>query len=96
MKLYAVFACAGLAAVALAPAPASAGCLKSGIVGGIVGHFAGHHGAAGAAAGCAFGSWRKHARNQRAYRNSRGYNQGYRGQDDYTGSVNRPRPQWNR
>ncbi len=60
MKSYAILACAGLLAAMLAPAPASAGCLKSGAVGAVVGHFAGHHGKAGAAAGCAYGAMKKH------------------------------------
>ena len=62
MKVYAILACAGLAAAALAPVPASAakgGCLKYGAAGAVAGHYAGHHGVMGALAGCAAGMWRR-------------------------------------
>ena len=90
MKLYAILACAGLAAVALTPAPASAakgGCLKYGAAGAVAGHYAGHHGFVGALAGCAAGIWRRREANRydRYQQNRRYY------PADRTGTINRDR-----
>ncbi len=89
MKLYAILACAGLAAVALAPVPASAakgGCLKYGAAGAVAGHYAGRHGVIGALAGCAAGIWRRReARRYDRYQNRRSY------PADRTGTINRDR-----
>ena len=87
MKIYAILACAGLAAAALAPAPASAakgGCLKYGAAGAVAGHYAGRHGVLGALTGCAVGAWRRNeAKRAERYRNRRNY------PADRTGTINR-------
>ncbi len=84
MKSYGILAFAGLMAVTLAPAPASAatgGCLKYGAAGAVAGHIAGHHGVRGAIAGCLIGRWKRRDAERRQYRQAQP--PAYQGQPSY-------------